>query len=54
MGMIQCIENCKFQSDGYCNLEKCGKINSPQNDCPYFTEKTKPHRKNTKLKTRNN
>lgn len=36
MNLIQCAENCKYQKDGYCNLEICCNINSPDNDCPYF------------------
>lgn len=36
MSLIQCAENCKYQNDGYCNLEICGNINSPESDCPYF------------------
>ena len=36
MGLIQCAENCKYQIDGYCNLEICGNVNSPQHVCPYY------------------
>ncbi len=36
MSLIQCAENCKYQVDGYCNLEICSNINSPDKDCPYF------------------
>ena len=36
MGLIQCALNCKYQLDGYCNLEKCSTVSSKSNDCPYF------------------
>ena len=36
MGLIQCAEHCKFQIDGYCNLEKCSTVNSLNKNCPYF------------------
>lgn len=36
LGLIQCAENCKYQLDGYCNLEICSNINSPESDCPYY------------------
>ncbi len=36
MGIIQCARECKFQKDGYCTLEKCGKIGDLDNDCLYF------------------
>ncbi len=36
MGLIQCAENCKYQQDGYCNLETCSNINSLENDCPHY------------------
>ncbi len=38
MGLIQCSKQCKFQSDGYCQLEKCSTVNSVSNDCPYFID----------------
>lgn len=36
MGLIQCAEDCKYQLDGYCNLEICSNINSVENICPYY------------------
>ena len=36
MGLIQCAEDCKYQLDGYCNLEICGSVNSPYHICPYY------------------
>ncbi len=36
MAIIQCAENCKYQFDGYCNLEKCSTVNLLNRDCPYF------------------
>ena len=36
LSLIQCAEYCKYQLDGYCNLEICGSVNSPQHICPYF------------------
>ncbi len=40
MGIIQCAENCKYQRDGYCCLEKLAQVNSVSGGCPYFTEKS--------------
>lgn len=37
MAIIQCSEKCKFQIDGYCQLEKFSTVNSITDDCPYFT-----------------
>lgn len=37
MGLIQCSEECKFQKEGYCCLEKCSKVNSTDKNCPYFS-----------------
>lgn len=36
MRIIQCAENCRFQADGYCSLENCSNINSPDHSCPYY------------------
>ncbi len=36
MGLIQCSEECHFQTDGYCNLNKFTQVNSIYNDCPHF------------------
>lgn len=36
MNLIQCAKNCKYQNDGYCNLNVCGNVTSPDNECPYF------------------
>ncbi|MEE1161835.1 MAG: hypothetical protein U0K70_07245 [Acutalibacteraceae bacterium] len=40
MGVIWCAENCKYQADGYCQLNNCGTVNSLKGVCPYFTEKS--------------
>ncbi|MEE1239833.1 MAG: hypothetical protein UHO61_07920 [Acutalibacteraceae bacterium] len=40
MGVIWCAENCKYQADGYCQLNNCGTVNSLSGVCPYFTEKS--------------
>lgn len=40
MGIIQCAENCKYQQDGYCCLDKLAQVNSVSGGCPYFTEKS--------------
>lgn len=40
MSIIQCAENCKYQVDGYCSLDKCSNVNSLTNSCPYFTERS--------------
>ncbi|MFQ8953194.1 MAG: hypothetical protein ACLR56_09420 [Oscillospiraceae bacterium] len=37
MGLIQCAENCKYQSDGYCTLNKCTVVNSVSGVCPYLS-----------------
>lgn len=39
MGLIQCSESCRFQKDGYCQLEKCSTVNSYGNICPHFMPK---------------
>lgn len=36
MGIIQCAEDCKYQLDGYCRLDKCTTVNSVTKNCPYF------------------
>lgn len=40
LGVIWCAENCKYQSDGYCQLNNCGTVNSLSGVCPHFTEKS--------------
>lgn len=40
LGLIQCAENCKYQIDGYCALEICSNINSPESDCPYYLSRS--------------
>ena len=40
LGIIQCADECVFQVDGYCNLEKCSVPNLIKNDCPYFIPKS--------------
>lgn len=40
MGIIQCAEDCKYQIDGYCNLDKCSTVNSLENSCPYFISRS--------------
>jgi len=39
MGIIQCAENCKYQIEGYCTLDKCSNVNSLENSCPYFVDR---------------
>lgn len=39
LGIIQCAENCKYQSDGYCLLDKCTAVNSVSGTCPYFIDR---------------
>ncbi len=36
MGIIQCSEECKFQADGYCCLEKFSTVSTFKKECPYF------------------
>lgn len=40
LGIIWCAENCKYQTDGCCQLNSCGTVNSLTGICPYFTEKS--------------
>lgn len=40
MGIIQCADECAFQVDGYCSLEKCSAPNLFENACPYFVPKS--------------
>ncbi len=44
MGLIQCAENCKFQRDGYCFLEKCGTVASVDSVCPHYIPKSLDNR----------
>lgn len=39
MAIIQCAENCKFQLDGYCSLDKCSNVNSLENACPHYVSR---------------
>ncbi|ADU26945.1 hypothetical protein [Ethanoligenens harbinense] len=41
MSLIQCTNDCKFQKDGYCNLEKAGLLSDTscsgeKKDCLYY------------------
>lgn len=36
MAVIQCAESCRYQQDGYCNLEKCSIVSDLNSSCPYF------------------
>ena len=36
MGIIQCAENCVFQKEGYCSLDKCSTVTYENTNCPYF------------------
>lgn len=42
MSLIQCTNDCKFQKDGYCNLEKAGRMtnaaNEVKSDCLYYQQ----------------
>jgi hypothetical protein len=38
--IIQCAENCRFQSDGYCSLENCSTVNTTEHSCPYYIAKS--------------
>lgn len=45
MNLITCNEDCKYQHDGYCKLNKNAAINSIKvNGCSYFI-KRKPLKK---------
>ncbi len=39
MGIIQCAEDCKYQFDGYCQLEICSNVNSLDNICPHYVSR---------------
>lgn len=46
MSLIQCTNDCKFQEDGYCHLEKAGMmtdtpVQSVQKDCLYYQQAKK-------------
>ncbi len=45
MGIIQCAEDCRFQIDGYCNLDKCSNVNSLENSCPHYISRLTDNRK---------
>ena len=36
MGIIECAETCKFQKDGYCQLETLSKVNTSSGGCPHY------------------
>jgi len=36
MGIIQCSEKCKYQTDGYCQLDKFSTVSTAKKECPYF------------------
>ncbi|MBO5019228.1 MAG: hypothetical protein J6D52_01050 [Clostridia bacterium] len=38
MGIIQCAENCRYQRDGYCDLDGISVVNSLSGGCPYYIE----------------
>ena len=40
MGIIQCAENCKYQKEGYCTLDKPSPVNSVLGGCPYYIKKS--------------
>lgn len=36
MGLIQCAEKCKYQKEGYCNLDKPSTVSLNNSVCPYY------------------
>ncbi|MDR1002242.1 MAG: hypothetical protein LBL82_03095 [Oscillospiraceae bacterium] len=41
MNLITCNSNCKYQVDGYCELDKPSEVsNSTLTACPYFKQNT--------------
>ena len=40
MGIIPCAEPCRYQKEGYCELNRCTVINSVASACPYFLERS--------------
>lgn len=44
MGIIQCAASCKYQKDGYCELETCSTVNSVGGICPHFIERSSDNR----------
>ena len=40
MKMIQCAFDCKFQKDGYCELDKISVVNSISKACPHYKRKS--------------
>ena len=40
MNIVLCAKNCKYQKDGYCNINLPSSIiNSNKNECLYFKNK---------------
>ena len=44
MSLVQCSTNCRFQKDGYCDLNRIGRvtdmIQTQANGCLYFQKKS--------------
>ena len=41
---INCLQNCIYQNDGKCTLEKISSLNlTPHNNCAYFSSDLKNH-----------
>ena len=43
--MIPCSLDCKYQTDGYCSLNRATTVNSTENDCPHYDKKINELRK---------
>lgn len=48
MWIIQCAEDCKFQKEGYCSLDRCSTVNPENKGCPY---KVSPNNSNSIFET---
>lgn len=47
MGIIPCSEECHFQSDGYCQLEKYSTVSCINESCPYYMPRSKSEANNS-------
>lgn len=42
MGLIQCAADCKYQADGYCELEAVARVTDVTNraQCPHYVRRS--------------
>ena len=39
MSIIQCANDCKYQHDGYCQLETISTVTNSKGGCPHYLSK---------------